>query len=64
MKKLIMAYGSAEPDWQRRDIRSLHGLRVPPTPIRETSTTGLTTAIPGINDVSAYPQANTVERPM
>jgi hypothetical protein len=36
MKRLTAADGGAEPDWQRRDVRSLHGLRVPAKPIRKT----------------------------
>jgi hypothetical protein len=38
MKQLTAAQGSAEPDWQRRDVGSLHGLGVPATPMRETPT--------------------------
>jgi hypothetical protein len=53
MEQPTVADGSAEPDWQRRDVRSLHGLGVPAASIGETSTTGLTTAIPGINHDSA-----------
>jgi hypothetical protein len=53
MKQLTAADGGAKPDWQRRDVRSLHGLGVPAKPIRKTAATGLTTAIPGINHLSA-----------
>ena len=52
MKQATAACG-ADPDWQRGDVGSLHGLGVPETPPRKTGTTGLTTAIPGINHVSA-----------
>ena len=45
--------GGAEPNRQRRDVRSLHRLGVPETSPCKTHTTGLTTAIPGINHVSA-----------
>ena len=53
VKQLTAADGGAEPDWQRRDVRNLHGLGVPAEPIRKTTATGLTAAIPGINHVSA-----------
>jgi release factor glutamine methyltransferase len=53
MKQTSVSKGGAEPNRQRRDVRSVHGLGVPATPMRKTCTTGLTTAIPGINHVSA-----------
>jgi hypothetical protein len=53
MEQPTPADGSAEPDWQRHDVRSLHGLGVPATPTNETTTSGLTTAIQGTRDINA-----------
>jgi hypothetical protein len=36
VKRPTVAHCRAEPDRQRRDVRSLHGLGVPTTPVRKT----------------------------